>query len=156
MMKVCQYSECTRTAQFFMGWENKNGKHYGTVCATHDKMLGRLNLTKVGMPLEEAIAFERYCRLTVNDTNPLDWPEWFTQQTGKTPTYTMPKKTPQSSDLVTLLSLSPRAHNTLRRNGITTIKGLASTSDYDLSQMRMLGTKSILEIHRQLKELGYE
>jgi len=62
-----------------MGWENENGKHFGLVCATHDKELGRTNLCKY-MSLEEAILFERYAKETVNLESYPDWPEWLEQQ----------------------------------------------------------------------------
>lgn len=76
MIKVCQYLECDHTAQFLMGWNNKNGKHFGLVCATHDKKLGRLNLVKAGLSTEEAIAFDRYLKETVDSAEYPDFPEW--------------------------------------------------------------------------------
>ena len=76
MIKVCQYHECKRPAQFNMGWRNENGKlHWGYVCATHDRELGRTNLSKF-MSLEEAILFEKYAKLTVNLVVYPDFPVW--------------------------------------------------------------------------------
>ena len=66
-----------------MGWNNEGGKHFGLVCATHDKKLGRTNLIDSGMSTYEAIMFEHYLKLTVDNTNPIDWPEWFATQTTK-------------------------------------------------------------------------
>ena len=65
-----------------MGWDNKNGKHFGLVCATHDKKLGRLNLTKAGMSTQEAILFEQYTKLTVDLEEYPDFPQWLEQQKG--------------------------------------------------------------------------
>ncbi len=62
-----------------MGWDNKNGKHFGHVCATCDKKLGRVNLSKF-MSIQEAVAFERYLKATVNLSDYPDFPEWLTQK----------------------------------------------------------------------------
>jgi len=139
-----------------MGWNNKNGKHFGLVCATHDKKLGRLNLINAGLPLQEAVAFDRYLEQTANLDNYPDFPEWLTQLYPNI-TPTLPKSVRIiETHSVESLTLTPRIHNALRRNGITTIEELARTSDNELSRMRNLGVKGINEIHKQLQELGYE
>jgi len=153
---ICERPRCSQTACFFMGWKNKNGKHFGFVCTACDEDLGRANLTNAGLTLEEAIAFERYCKLTVNDANPIDWPEWFMQMhPGIAHTHTVPKTKPPSVS-VKSLTLSSRVQNALRRHGITTTEELTNMSDHELSKIHNLGAVSINEIHKQLKELGYE
>ena len=155
MIKICNYPECTHASRFLMSWNNKNGKHFGLVCSTHDKELGRSNLVKVGMPLEEAVAFEHYLAQTVNDANPLDWPEWFKLQYCRVPTPLTPKRTLPSGvkeQSVTSLNLSPGIQNTLRRNDIVTVNQLASISDHELLKIRQLGKVSLSEIRKCLKE----
>ena len=61
-----------------MGWNNKNGKHFGLVCATHDNMLGRKNLMEY-MPLSEAILFEKYLRNVPDEVFYPDFPQWLEQ-----------------------------------------------------------------------------
>ena len=78
-MKHCEYNKCKRQAKYLMSWENKDDKHFGMVCATHDRSLGRVNLLKAGMPLNEIIAFEKYAKLTVDLDNYPDFPEWLRQ-----------------------------------------------------------------------------
>lgn len=139
-----------------MGWNNEKGKHFGLVCAAHDKMLGRTNLKKSGMLPDETILFEHYLKETVVSEVYPDWPEWLKQR-GQThaplaPTLVKPNETSETHP-VTILNLSSRVHNALRRNNITTIEELAGMSHYELSQVRALGAKSINEIHKQLKEL---
>ena len=151
MIRICDYPQCSHEAQFLMGWDNKNDKHFGQVCATHDRELGRRNLVNAGMPLNEAIAFEKYLFLTVNDASPIDWPEWFVLRTGKAPTPLTPKRT-FPSDPVTLLSLSPRIQNTLRRNNIVTVNQLANMSDRELLKIRTMGKIGLSEIHKCLEE----
>ena len=72
----CEYPGCHRQAKYLQGWTNENGKHFGLVCATHDRELGRKNLVNAGMSLSEAILFERYTKETVNLESYPDWPEW--------------------------------------------------------------------------------
>jgi len=162
MIKTCDYSECTRKPQFLMSWDNKNGKHFGLVCATHDRFLGRRNLVEAGMPIDEAIAFEKYCFLTVNDANPIDWPKWFEVRTGKAPTplasttkARQPVKSQPHSTKLILLGLPPRVWNVLRRNDITTIEQLTSMDDHELLKLRTIGKTALSEIHKSLNESGY-
>ena len=83
-MKVCEIPSCNRTAKYLNSWDNENDKHFGLVCATHDKTLGRENLMKLaGMSLREAIMFERYMRevpekVFYPNRYP-DWPQWLGQ-----------------------------------------------------------------------------
>lgn len=145
-----------------MSWENKDGRHCGLVCATCDKKLGRINLARTGMSIPECVLFERYLKETVELEVYPDWPEWMKQK-GKTcaqltstkpePNPIKPTK-PTETHSVKLLDLSPRAHNALRRSRITTIGQLANMDNFELSEVRMLGVKSIDEIHKQLEELG--
>ena len=70
----CQYPGChKKTAQYFICW-NRGGaemnpsltahsKGCGYVCARHDKVIGRTNLIKGGMSLEEAIEWETANRI---------------------------------------------------------------------------------------------
>jgi len=144
-----------------MGWNNENGKHFDLVCATHDKELGRRNLITAGMSLEEAILFEKYCHLTVDDASPPDWQSWFEHQTNRLPTplkklQPLPLSNEQPATLVALLNLSPRIQNTLRRNNIITIGQLVDTSDTELLKLRTMGAKGLQEIREQLKESGRE
>ncbi len=74
-MKECDFPGCEREAHFLMSWDNKNGKHFGHVCATCDRKLGRMNLSRF-MSGPEAIVFERYLRETVSLVVYPDWPEW--------------------------------------------------------------------------------
>ena len=136
-----------------MGWDNKNGKHFSLVCATHDRELGRLNLMKLGMPMEECILFEDYCKETVDLLEHPDWPEWLNQR-GRTYTPLTPlgKSYYTGTTSVELLGLSPRTWNTLQRNGITTIEKLANTSPYELLKIRTLGKKGVAEIQEKLGE----
>ena len=78
-LKTCDFPGCEREARFLMSWDNKNGKHFGHVCATCDKKLGRINLMKY-MSLQEAIVFEKYLRLTVNLSEYPDFPQWLVQK----------------------------------------------------------------------------
>lgn len=155
-MKVCEFPKCRQEAQFLMGWDNKNGKHFGHVCTTHDKKLGRTNLAKVGVSLEDAILFERYTKLTVDlDVYP-DFPAWLVRRSlGVKPARVRPTSPTETHPVTTLNLLSHRAHNALRRHGITTIEELASVSDYELSRVPGLGPKSINEIREQLSKLGH-
>jgi len=71
-----------------MGWENKNSKpHWGLVCATHDKVLGRTNLRKAGMSNEESILFERYLREVPDKIFYPDFPEWLRYHKHKQPIF---------------------------------------------------------------------
>ena len=151
MIKACDYPECTRAGQFLMSWNNKNGKHFGMVCAAHDKLLGRENLVSAGMPIDECVLFERYCKETVKLDSYPDWPEWFEHHTGKVTTPLTPKRTFPSNPL-TLLNLSPRVQNALRRNNITTIKQLANMNDYELLKIRTIGKIGLNGIRKSLKE----
>lgn len=156
MIKTCEYPSCNHTAQFLMCWNNKNGKHSGMVCASHDRKLGRKNLMRVGMTLDETILFEKYCKLTVDDANPTDWPEWLETHTDKISTM-LSTRTLQPSELfqthsTRLLSLSPRVWNVLRRDHIITIEQLIDTSDRELLRIRLLGPKGLTEIHERLQE----
>ena len=152
-MIKCEYPNCDHKAYFFMGWENKNGKHFGLVCATHDKDLGRENLLKYGMSIEECILFEHYLKETVDLESCLDFPEW-TKQRGKTCTQPTPSRRPsyKGTASITLLGLPPGTQNTLRRNNIITIEELTKTSTPELLKMRMMGATRIHEIQRKLKE----
>ena len=84
MIKVCESPGCTRKAKFLMGWSNGNGKHSGLVCATCDRRLGRENLVRLaGMTVTEAMLFERYCHITEEDTDPIDWPDWLSRYNAR-------------------------------------------------------------------------
>ena len=72
----CAYNGCKHKARWFMCWENENGQHCGLVCATHDKLLGRKNLIKLGWTLKEAVLFDRYCKTVPDEEGRLDYPEW--------------------------------------------------------------------------------
>jgi len=126
-----------------MGWNNENGKHFSLVCATHDRVLGRTNLTKIGMTIGEAILFEKYIKMTENDVKPVDWPEWLELQTGRI----------HAAPETELLGLPPQIWNTLRRHGIKTIKELEAMEDKELLRIRTLGPNRVLEIRKCLKEL---
>ena len=123
-----------------MGWDNKNGKHFGLVCATHDKLLGRKNLVKTGMTVQEAILFEHYLAQTVDNTNPVDWPVWLELRNYRAPV-------PSTK----LLGLSPKLQNILRRYNVTTVVQLASMSDHELLRMRTMGKKTLQEVHEYLE-----
>jgi len=133
-----------------MSWENKNGKHSGLVCATHDRELGRTNLSKY-IPVQEVILFERYLRLTVELDSYPDFPEWMKQE-GKVYTPLTPTTHIQSTAPTELLGLSPRVRNALRRNEIITIEKLANTSPHELLKIHALGQKGLREIQQKLKE----
>ena len=156
MIKTCDYPGCTKESKFLMSWDNKNGKHSGLVCATHDKELGRKNLMRAGMTFQEAIAFERYLAQTVEDASPIDWPEWFKLQTGIASTPLKKAHQPLNTEKqpVTLLDLSPKIQNTLRRNDVTTIEQLTNMSDPELLRMRTMGKTSLSEIRKRLERLG--
>lgn len=79
MKQVCEYPGCHREAHYLNSWDNKATKHFGIVCATHDRELGRMNLVKTGMSLREAIWFEGYLKETVELSEYPDWPEWLKQ-----------------------------------------------------------------------------
>ncbi len=57
-MARCSYPGCSREAQFYMSWQLGNTKHFGLVCATHDRILGRQNLIASGMTAAEAVEFD--------------------------------------------------------------------------------------------------
>ena len=147
----CKYPGCHRASRFFMCWNNKNGKHFGLVCSTHDKLLGRTNLMDVGMSVQEAIAFESYLKETVELESYPDWPAWLTQRGETCTPLTTPVRLTKTLP-VTLLTLSPGAHNVLRRNGITTIEELANMSSFELFRIRMLGATRVAEIQKALRE----
>ena len=68
MPQKCEYPGCKpKTAQYFMGWEDEEGnKHWGMVCASHDKLLGRRNLTKyAGMDIEQILLYESYLKVSM-------------------------------------------------------------------------------------------
>ena len=66
----CQFPSChKKTAQYFICWNvdvpfHLQTEHYsdikgcGMVCAHHDKVIGRTNLIKSGMTLDDAILWE--------------------------------------------------------------------------------------------------
>ena len=156
MIKTCEYPGCHRASRFLNSWNNETSKHFGLVCATHDKELGRKNLIKY-MPLEEAILFERYMHEVPDEVFYPDFPEWLTRM-GKTCTpLTLTKAKPALHTEKTsteLLGLSPRVWNVLRRSRIDTIGKLINTSPYELSKIRTLGVKAICEIQEKLKEFA--
>ena len=51
------------------------------------------------------------------------------------------------------MDLSVRSNNCLRRAGINTVGDLINKSEEDLKKVRNLGTKSLDEIMKKLKEL---
>lgn len=51
------------------------------------------------------------------------------------------------------MDLSVRSNNCLRRAGINTVGDLINKSEEDLKKVRNLGTKSLEEIMKKLKEL---
>ena len=123
-----------------MGWDNKDGKHFGLVCETHDRYLGRKNLVKAGMTIQETILFEHYLAQTVDNTNPVDWPVWLELRNYRAPV-------PSTK----LLGLSPKLQNILRRYNVTTVVQLASMSDHELLRMRTMGKKTLQEVHEYLE-----
>lgn len=154
-MKTCEYPECEREARFFMGWENKNEeKHFGLVCATCDKRLGRINLAKVGMNIEQAILFEHYLKETAELIEYPDFPEWLVAVHNIKFSY----KPPQISNLSTethstkLLNLPDVIQGTLRRHNITTIEELAGMTAYDLTKIGRLGPGRLHEIQKALED----
>ncbi len=67
----CQYPGChKREPQYFICWDETNPDNKirqrgcGYVCAQHDKVIGRTNLVKCGMSLDEAIEWESANKLT--------------------------------------------------------------------------------------------
>ena len=59
-MSNCAIPACNREAKYFMGWTDENKeKHWGLVCTTHDRFLGRKNLVSFGLTLDESIKFEK-------------------------------------------------------------------------------------------------
>ena len=149
-MKVCEYYNCNRTARYFMGWNNLNGsKHFGLVCATHDRELGRNNLVNTGMSTAESILFERYLKETVNLVEYPDWPEWLKRHAiahGRT------------RDVIDLeaLNISPRTFNALYRHRIRTADELATLGTDELMKIRQLDERGIAEIQQALRELHQE
>ena len=128
-----------------MGWNNEKGKtHWGLVCATCDRRLGRKNLSKY-MPIQEAILFERYMRETVDLESYLDWPEWLKQ-------YAITRGNPSNTTELTELNLSPRTFNTLRRRQIKTIDELATLSTKELMKLHSMDMKGVTEIQKALEE----
>jgi len=88
-MNRCQYPACHRQARYFIGWNNGDGKHFGLVCGTHNRKLGRENLMQTGMSLDECILFERYLRVVPEEVfypnkHP-DFPEWLEEYYKKHP-----------------------------------------------------------------------
>ena len=126
-----------------MGWDNKNGKHFGHVCATCDSKLGRANLMKY-MSLPEVITFEYYLKETVNLLEYPDFPDWLNQHKHL--------KTAKTADSITILGLSSGIHNALRLGGITTINELMDVNPTELLTIRMLGAARVQEIQERLKE----
>lgn len=131
-----------------MGWTDETGKHFGKVCATHDKLLGRTNLVEMGMNTEQAILFERYLKETVDLEEFPDFPEWLTH--GLAGKIYIPLK--GETHLVENLNLSPATHNALRRNSITSIEVLASMGCNELLKIHRIGAKGLREIQKALKE----
>lgn len=142
--KVCEHPNCTgfdtREARHLNSWHNENGKHWGRVCVACDTVLGREHLIEfAGMTLGEAILFDRYCFLTVNDASPVDWPAWLKEHNE-----------------TALLNLSLRIWNALRRYNITTITQLAAATESELLEVSNLGPKGIREIKDKLSEYAHE
>jgi len=80
MIQKCEYPNCNRAALYLNSWDNEIGKHFGMVCATHDRILGQTNLVKLaGMSPQETHLFMHYAKLTENLESYLDWPEWLQQ-----------------------------------------------------------------------------
>ena len=100
-MKTCEYPGCHRTARFLNSWNNETDKHFGLVCATHDKELGRKNLMKY-MSIEEAILFERYMHEVPDEVFYPDFPDWLKENSY----------VPQTTELP---DLSSRTWNALKR-----------------------------------------
>lgn len=149
----CEYPNCKENATYFMCWRNETGKHCGLVCSTHDKQLGRENLQQCGMSPHEAKMFERYLKETEHNELPTDWPEWFRNNVGTTLTEIDSIKTFLPLDMsIEQLCLSPATLNTLRRNGILTVKQLSSIPLYQLMRIRTMGTKRIEDIRKALDE----
>ena len=101
-MKVCQYPGCHRHARFFMGWENKNEKHFELVCATCNRGLGRKNLLNSGMTMSEILLFEKYLRQVPEEVfypnkHP-DFPEWLEEYYKKHPIKVARKKVQKTSN----------------------------------------------------------
>jgi hypothetical protein len=45
---LCEYPECHRYKQYYIGWEEPDGKtQWRVVCSTHDTQIGRYNLTQL-------------------------------------------------------------------------------------------------------------
>jgi len=134
-----------------MSWDNKNGKHFGHVCATCDRKLGRANLMKY-MSLPEAIAFERYLKETVNLLEYPDFPQWLVQKNLLTADSTKSER-PYDIEAEELkgLNLPPRAFNALYRNQIT-IDNLVDMSTEELMKIHQLGLESVTAIQKALKE----
>ena len=64
----CQYHGCKRSASYYMSWKEPDGKRFGYVCASHDRMLGRKNLVNAGMTVDEAIDFDiDFCKEKVDE-----------------------------------------------------------------------------------------
>ncbi len=67
----CQFPGChKKTAQYFICWtdvadpaQKYRSNGCGYVCAHHDKVIGRTNLIKSGMSLDDAIAWEMANRI---------------------------------------------------------------------------------------------
>ncbi len=154
MIKVCAYPECQRKALYLMGWQNKNGRHFGIVCSTHDRVLGRINLCNTGFTVQDTILFERYLSETVDSlVDYADFPKWLELE-GKAPLTRRSHYFGTAS--VEILGLSNRTWNALRRYGITTLQKLSTTSDIELMHVRTLGREGLREIHERLEEFTDE
>jgi len=129
-----------------MGWCNGNGKHFGFVCATHDKMLGRTHLTEMGMKLYDTILFERYLSETVNDSNPVDWPKWLKMLANPANPSNL------KGDGLGALNLHSETLGALNRHGIYTLEDLRDVTSDELSKIRMLGPCRVHEIKEKLAE----
>lgn len=131
-----------------MGWTNENEKHFGLVCATHDRELGRKNLMTAGMSIEETILFEHYLKETADLLEYPDFPEWL-KSPERYKDVVRAHQEP-TEDSIELLSLSSGTYNALRRNGIETIDELECMSTNELLRIRTIGETKVREIKEKL------